>query len=120
MSRARRLARWLPALGLMTAIAWSSHQSEWPAPVRAYPDWLLHGLAFGALAGTVHFAQHADDRGRSWQIGGIAMLVASLYGVVDEVHQSFIVGRDANVMDWAADTAGAALVAVAATLSRPR
>jgi VanZ family protein len=27
--------------------------------------------------------------------------------VVDEIHQSFVPGRDANVWDWVADTLGA-------------
>ena len=40
-----------------------------------------------------------------------AFAIATLYGISDEWHQSFV-GRDATVQDWLADTIGAALVAV--------
>lgn len=42
----------------------------------------------------------------------VALVVASLYGVTDEWHQS-LVGRDSDVMDWVADTFGAAVIALA-------
>ena len=32
---------------------------------------------------------------------------ASLYAATDEIHQSFVPGRDADVRDWFADTIGA-------------
>ena len=53
------------------------------------------------------------------------MALASLYGATDEFHQSFVPGRDSDVLDWVADTLGAALGAASATvatraLRRPR
>jgi VanZ family protein len=41
-----------------------------------------------------------------------AFLLASAYAVSDEVHQSFVEGRSASALDWAIDTAGAAVVAI--------
>jgi VanZ family protein len=35
--------------------------------------------------------------------------IASIYGVIDEVHQYFTPGRDCNIWDWIADTLGAIL-----------
>jgi VanZ family protein len=35
------------------------------------------------------------------------MLLGSLYGASDEVHQSFVPGRAADPLDWVADSAGA-------------
>lgn len=40
----------------------------------------------------------------------LSLLIASLYGITDEFHQSFIEGRDSDVWDWVADTVGASLV----------
>ena len=39
----------------------------------------------------------------------VAWGVAVLYGLSDEVHQSFVPGRDASAADWGADIIGAAL-----------
>lgn len=41
-----------------------------------------------------------------------AWLVASLYGIVDELHQSFVPGRVCSVADWVSDALGAALAVV--------
>jgi len=40
------------------------------------------------------------------------VLVATLYGMSDEWHQSFVHGRDASGFDVLADAAGALLVSV--------
>lgn len=37
-----------------------------------------------------------------------AVLVTSLYGITDEVHQLFVPGRACDPVDWLVDTAGAA------------
>lgn len=47
--------------------------------------------------------------GRDWRAGMWAVLGASVFGVSDEFHQSFVPGRSVDVLDWAADTLGAAL-----------
>ena len=43
----------------------------------------------------------------------IGLALASLYAVSDEYHQSFVVGRSADVADWVADTAGSGLALLA-------
>ena len=37
------------------------------------------------------------------------LIITSLYGLLDELHQYFIPGRYSEVLDWVADSAGAAL-----------
>ncbi len=38
----------------------------------------------------------------------VSIAFCSLYGVSDEWHQSFVPGRQTDVLDWLADTSGAA------------
>lgn len=42
-----------------------------------------------------------------WKWAALAVLLASVYGVTDEFHQSFVPGRMPDVLDWVVDTAGA-------------
>lgn len=44
----------------------------------------------------------------------VAVALASLYGVTDEYHQSFVPGRMPDIADWAVDTIGATAGAFAA------
>lgn len=62
-----------------------------------------HFLVYGLLGTLV------CRTGRGWRAGLLGLAVASLYGVSDEWHQSFVPGRSSDVMDWVADTSGAAL-----------
>lgn len=39
----------------------------------------------------------------------ISIVFCSLYGVSDEVHQFFVIGRSTDVLDWLADTIGAGI-----------
>lgn len=48
----------------------------------------------------------------AWVVQG-SIVLASLYGATDELHQSFTPGRVCDVADWLVDTAGATLGAVA-------
>lgn len=121
----RRALCWLPALALMGAIFYLSHQSDWPAAAKGVPDWLLHGGVYAALAGTLHLgcAQRLRPVPGGRRCVWSAMWMASLYGASDEWHQGFIVGRDAAVGDWVADTVGAVLMAallIAVSFAAPR
>jgi VanZ family protein len=37
----------------------------------------------------------------------ISVVIAALYGILDELHQSLIPGRNCEFMDWVADLGGA-------------
>ncbi len=37
----------------------------------------------------------------------VALIISSFYGVMDEIHQGFIPGRNSEFLDWVADSLGA-------------
>ena len=74
-------------------------------------DKILHALEYALLCVLLFRALRWTRR--PWLIRWapmVALGLASLYGITDEWHQG-LVGRDADVGDWVADTLGAALVA---------
>ena len=104
---------WLRRLALFVALAWLvvlfylSHQPILPVPmVFSFQDKVVHALAYGVLAALLLAARRpgADGYSRAQILGSI--LIASLYGITDEWHQSFVPGRTSSVKDWLADAAG--------------
>jgi VanZ family protein len=56
-----------------------------------------------------------------WSVGRIQLVALGLggmYGALDEVHQSFVVGRDSNMLDWGADMLGLSLALLLARFIR--
>jgi VanZ family protein len=113
MSQFRRLDPWLPPLLLMGVIFLLSAQPS-----------LDSGLGVVDLVGRklLHFAEYAllcflwwrafatvSDPGRA---ALAAFLAASAYAATDELHQAFVEGRTGSPIDWAIDSAGAALAAL--------
>ena len=50
----------------------------------------------------------------------LAVVFASLYGISDEWHQSFVPGRQTDILDWLADTLGAVAACGVFVLARRR
>ena len=38
-----------------------------------------------------------------------ALVISSIYGLLDEIHQNFVPGRNSEFLDWVADSLGAAV-----------
>ncbi|OIP62887.1 MAG: hypothetical protein COW73_04605 [Nitrospirae bacterium CG18_big_fil_WC_8_21_14_2_50_70_55] len=72
-------------------------------------DKVCHGVEYGGFTAVLAAALTA---GSSPFVLTRAALLATLYGVSDEYHQSFIPGRDSSVWDVAADATGATTVAL--------
>jgi VanZ family protein len=113
----RRWLAFLPPLAYAAVIFALSSQSR---PLPFLPDEfllhdkLLHALEYAVLGALlVPSLRLAGLRPRAAFV--VAVLLGSLYGATDEIHQSFVPGRDAAVLDWVADTLGVALGAAAAT-----
>lgn len=78
-------------------------------PVLSH-DKLAHFLVFGLVATSLirAFPQHWSTLRRILT----ATVITSLFGALDEFHQSFTPGRHSDPMDWVFDTAGALLASV--------
>ncbi len=72
-------------------------------------DKLVHLICFGGLAGSVCMALGQ----RGWRRVWLPILLVSVYGIVDEIHQSYTPGRTSSAADWVADTVGATLGTIA-------
>jgi hypothetical protein len=78
------------------------------------PDWFGHGVGY-ALLGALALRAFAGGRlaGVTTRTVAAALLVAVLYAVTDELHQTLVPGRSADLRDIAADAAGAGLAVTA-------
>lgn len=75
-------------------------------PTREIVYTLAHFSEYAVLAVLLALAFAPRRRVLAWVI---PVVVASLYGVTDEVHQLFVPGRTSDPVDWLADTLGACL-----------
>ncbi len=103
--------RWLPALAIAGTIFWLSHQPSSDLPGTGI-DKIEHAVAYGLLTLSLWFAfgSRLLDPRAAYRRGSIAVVIAAVYGLSDEFHQSFISGRDPSAYDWIADVVGAVLV----------
>lgn len=119
--RPLRLDLWLPPLLLMAAIFFLSDQPS-----------LDSGLGLIDTIGRklIHFAEYALLCFLWWRAlvtvttpsraALFAFLLASGYAATDEYHQTFVEGRHGSPIDWAIDSAGAAVAALRLRAARGR
>ncbi len=109
-----RVVHWVPALAAAVLIFVLSHQSS-PPGAELGPDYFLHGLGYAGFGLTLVWGASS---GLSLTFDGSRGLLCWLgavgYGILDEIHQSFIPLRTASAADVAADAAGAGLAILAA------
>lgn len=107
------LRYWGPVCGYAGLIFYLSaqpHPEEHVPFVMHFSDKVLHAVEYAALGALCYRALRGNgsDAWRQQAIP-VAILLASLYGASDEVHQAFVPFRDANWLDWVADTVGAVI-----------
>lgn len=111
-----QILNWIPTIVVAALIFVSSHQSRPPGIelTEVFPDWMLHFAAYGVLGLCMAWGA---TQGRNRRLsGGAALLIiaaAMLYGLSDEWHQSFVVGRTSTWQDWLADALGASAFTLA-------
>jgi VanZ family protein len=94
---------------VMAAIWVLSSQSILPKPKGPFGiDKIQHFIAYFVLAAAAGLWFSPDRwQKRKWKPFFISTATAALYGIIDEVHQYFVPGRDCNIWDWLADSIGA-------------
>ena len=101
--------QWGYAMALAATVVWASSFGQVAIPDCAdfvNFDKLAHASVFGLMATLVLRPFRA--RPIVWSI-----VIVSLFGAADELHQHFTPGRSMDILDWVADTTGA-VVAVSA------
>jgi VanZ family protein len=105
----RAVSLWLPVIAYMAVIFWLSSMSSPPGPEGWLSDKAQHALAYGGLA---LVTLRATSGGRWWTASfgafALAWVIATGYGVTDEIHQSFTPERTPDLLDLRADAIGAA------------
>lgn len=98
--------KWLPAVSIACISFYLSsqpHLEHMPSFWNA--DKLVHLVCYAGFCFWTCFGFGAD----SWKKVWIPVLSISLWGLSDEIHQSFVPGRSVSFLDWLADTLGAVL-----------
>ena len=96
--------RYLWPFAIAALIFVASSRSHVAAPqVTLIDDKIVHFAVYGLLATLV------CRLGGGWRAAGWSLLLVSAYGASDEWHQSYVPGRSMELMDWIADTTGAAV-----------
>ena len=99
---------WLPLIGYCVFIY---IQSSYPSPERLpsfeYSDKLLHFGAYAVMGILFYRAyQTLSFRNNIQLLVLLSMISASLYGISDEIHQSFVPERQGSFSDVMADILG--------------
>ena len=108
MQHMPKLLDWSVLVAYCGLIFLLSAQEQLPVPeVFDFQDKLLHVGAYFVMA-IISWRAF-----RHWGLSGealawSALVFCSLYGLSDEWHQSFVLGRSSSVWDWVADSVGAA------------
>lgn len=116
------LVYWLPVLAYCVFIFVQSGGAS-PLRMHLFPhqDKVAHFLGYGllgALFARAFRGTRPETRRRTlWLLG---TLCAGLYGLTDEIHQSFVSVRSGDPLDFLADLAGSAVGAGLVAWGRPR
>lgn len=100
------ILKWIPAFIIFAISFYLSSQSTiQKMPVFPYADKLVHFVCFGGLAFWVAFGCNLFENQKIKIL--LPTIIVSIYGIIDEIHQSFTPGRSSTISDWIADTLGA-------------
>jgi VanZ family protein len=111
MSFQNILLRWVPSIAIMGLIFILSSLPSDVIPYYGVFDFIVkkggHALGYGLLGLSYYYALPRNlSKLYKWII---ALIMAILFALSDEYHQSFVQGRTSSLTDVAIDTLGAAI-----------
>ncbi|HHD82679.1 MAG TPA: VanZ family protein [Bacteroidetes bacterium] len=99
-------------------IFWLSSKPTLPAPMLfTHQDKIFHMGAY-FIMGILAWRFFNDLFAKPIIVFLVSLCFSSIYGISDEWHQSHVPGREADILDWLADTLGAITALVAIQLTR--
>lgn len=104
--------RLVPVILVMAAVFFLSHLpgNSFSLPKIVNLDKVLHGLLYTVLGLTALIALSPRFRQqRPVLASATVVLFCLVYGITDELHQSFVPGRSSDILDVVADTTGGLL-----------
>jgi VanZ family protein len=108
------ITAWWVAVTVYAGAIFLASSTPHPLGIERLPpfvDKVVHALVFGGLSFTVWMALRGSaPEASTTRLSLLAIVMTTLYGVTDELHQSFVPGRSMEMLDLAADVGGACLV----------
>jgi VanZ family protein len=105
----RSFLRWLPAVVMMVVIFVASNTPARLIPSFGPEDVIIrkagHMTGYGLLAVSYWYGMHLNKK-----LGWLAFLLAVLYAITDEFHQSFVPSRHPSWVDVLVFDAGGAII----------
>ncbi len=105
------ITAWWAAVAVYAAAIFAMSSTAYPLGIQRLPpgvDKAIHAALFGGLAFTIWMALRSSaPRVSAVRLSMLAVVIATLYGLSDEIHQSFVPGRAMDMLDVAADAVGA-------------
>jgi VanZ family protein len=104
----RGLLPWLPPLLWAALLFVASALPGDDLPDAGLPniDKVVHGLVYAVLGALCFRALRRTSRLGALRAAGLAVLLATGYGAIDEAHQAFVPMRAPDARDLVADAAG--------------
>lgn len=88
-------------------IFYLSSQPHGEMQLFPYADKILHLIIYAVLGGLCAWSLGVARIGKWGRGAYVAVILATAYGIIDEIHQAYVPGRHAEIFDVAADAAGA-------------
>lgn len=113
------LSHWMPPIAWMGLIFFLSSQSSLPLPqgfAGKITSYLAHFLVYGVL--TVLYYRSLIPTGIPRNRGIYAIALSAVYGITDEIHQSFVPNRTPSLVDLGVDVLGSLIFLSLIALAR--